>query len=419
MRSFFVRCISTALFTAAAPLAFASGFQIQEQTASGLGIAYSGMATATQDAGTVFWNPAGMALQQRTQISASMAYISPGIHFTSAGPPGGSTYAALGNGGNAGVAALVPALYADMAVNPQVSVGLAVNAPFGLSTEWSTPWAGMFHAIRSHVDTLNINPGISFKVNGFLSIGAGVSYQRLRAVLTQAVTPQIPTAQGRLDGESWSWGWNIGALADVAPGTRIGLTYRSSIGYTIDSGKLGFNDPALNALASSARTSLKLPYTVSIGLAQELNPRLRLLADWTLTGWNSIQSLVVTATSGPLAGVPVVNDALDFRNSWRAGIGAEYGVGPAWLLRAGVAYDRTPVEDAYRTPRLPDSSRTWLALGARYQPDAHWSLDFGFAHLWVPDAASELAPVGAAPGALIGTYRSSINIAAIQGSYQL
>ena len=34
--------------------AFASGFQLQEQSASGLGLAYSGMAAATQDATTAW-----------------------------------------------------------------------------------------------------------------------------------------------------------------------------------------------------------------------------------------------------------------------------------------------------------------------------------------------------------------------------
>src|SRR5262245_28045201 len=38
----------------------AAGFQLQEQTASGLGLAYSGMPAAAQDAGTAFWNPAAM-----------------------------------------------------------------------------------------------------------------------------------------------------------------------------------------------------------------------------------------------------------------------------------------------------------------------------------------------------------------------
>ena len=49
-----------AAFLAVGGQAVASGFQLQEQSASGLGVAYSGMAAAVQDASTAFWNPAGM-----------------------------------------------------------------------------------------------------------------------------------------------------------------------------------------------------------------------------------------------------------------------------------------------------------------------------------------------------------------------
>ncbi len=55
---------------------------------------------------------------------------------------------------------------------------------------------------------------------------------------------------------------------------------------------------------------------------------------------------------------------------------------------------RRPVQDAFRTPRLPDTDRTWLAIGARYQPSPTWWLDFGYTYIWVDNAPSELRPTG-------------------------
>ena len=174
--------------------ASAAGFQLQEQGASGLGVAYSGQAAAVHDASTVFWNPAGMSLLPGKQVTAALHYVVPDTKFSSSGPPpGGSSYNALGNGGQGGESAFVPALYGTWMINPQWSVGLAINAPFGLATEWDTTWAGQFHAIRSEIETLNINPTVSFKVNNMISLGAGVSYQQLKAELTSAV-PGAPTA---------------------------------------------------------------------------------------------------------------------------------------------------------------------------------------------------------------------------------
>ncbi len=396
--------------------AHASGFQLQEQSASGLGLAYSGMAAATQDASTAFWNPAGMIYRPAVEVTVAADYVIPSINFSSAGgPPAGSTYDVFGNGGDGGVPTVVPAVYGLMHVTPDVAVGLTLNSPFGLSTDWNSQWAGMFYGVKSKVETLNINPALAWRLNNFLSVGAGVSYQRLKATLTNGLTPLIPSAQGRLDGSDWAWGWNIGLLGDFGQGTKVGLTYRAAINYRV-SGQLWFNNAAFAPLDSAAATNLKLPQVASVAISQQLGPKLRLLADYTWTGWNSIQALNIVATSGPAARTPVSSTPLNFKNSWRAGVGAEYELSQPWLLRAGLAYDRSPVQDEFRTPRLPDDNRTWLAAGVSWRPDERWTVDFGYAHLWVKDASSNLMSAGPVPGALIGTYNSSINIVGLQAS---
>lgn len=395
---------------------WASGFQLQEQSASGLGVAYSGMPAAVQDGSSAFWNPAGLSLLPGSGATVAVQYVIPGITFRSAGgPPSGSTYAAFGDGGDAGVSSWIPAMYGYSTLADKLSVGLVVNAPFGLSTNWQGQWAGMFRAVKSRVETLNINPVVSYQINEFLSVGAGVSYERLKASLTRAVTPLVPGAQGRLDGDDWSWGWNLGLMLDLRQGTRVGVTYRSNIDYDI-SGTLAFNSPALAPLGGGAHTSLRLPRTAALGLSHQLTAALRLLADYSWTGWNSISALSVVATSGASIGQVVLSDALNFRNSWRAGIGAEYQLSQPLLLRAGFAYDRSPVQDAFRTPRLPDNDRKWFAVGARYACANGCSVDFGYAYLLIQDTPSRLATTGLVPvpGALIGTYKLHTHVLGVQ-----
>jgi long-chain fatty acid transport protein len=300
-------------------------------------------------------------------------------------------------------------------VKPRIGVGLVVDAPFGLKTDWSAPWTGEFAAVRSEVKTLNINPVAGYRVGQHWLIGAGVSYQRLKATLSNGVTPLNPSAIGTLDGSDWAYGWNAGVLFDSNHGTRAGLSYRSQISYEI-TGDLTFNSPALAALQSNVAARLTLPRIASAALSQNIGERTRLLADVTWTGWDSIQSLGIVATSGARTGQVVANTPLNFKNSWRAGLGAEHALTRQWLLRAGLAYDRTPVQDSFRTPRLPDEDRTWLAAGARFQPSDAWSFDFGYAHLWVQSASSNLSPVGGVPGALRGSYESSSDILAAQAS---
>lgn len=399
--------------------ALGSGFQLQEQNASGLGLAYSGMAAAVQDASTVFWNPAGQALLPGVQGAFSINYIAPSMKYTDgpSPPPAVSNVNPLaGNDGNAGEDALVPALYASWMINPQWSVGLGINAPFGLTTDWGSPWQGQFHALKSEIETLNINPTVAFKLNNAIQLGAGIGYQRLKATLTQAANA-AGSAIAQVEGEDWAWGWNVGALFALGPDTRIGLTYRSTMKYDI-SADLTFNTPALAAAQGTVSANIKLPDTFSAAVSHQLNPKIRLLADWTWTGWDTIQNLTLVRTSGPLAGTNLSNTALNFKTSWRVGGGIEYEVSQPVLLRAGIAYDTSPVQDQFRTPRLPDNDRTWLSIGARIKPSPNWWFDLGYTYIWVHDAPSQLTPNTLPNGNLVGTYKANINIVGAQASFK-
>jgi len=418
--------VGTAL-TATAATVNASGFQLMEQSASGLGVAFAGMAAAGQDASTAFWNPAAMSLLPGVLGAAALSYIAPHPEFKDSG----SSFGPLGDGGSDGAPnAWVPALHATWMLSPQWSVGLTVNAPFGLSTEWDTPWAGQYFAVKSKIETLNINPSLSFKVSDMVTLGAGLSYQQMKAELTSAGAPFAGSPIVKVEGEDWEMGWNLGALIDFQQGTRVGITYRSTIDYTLDGGDLSVN--WVDRLP--IRADVELPDTFSIGLSHQFTPDTRVLADWTWTGWDSIQNLTVVdaATGGAYFRD---NTPLTFDNSWRAGLGVEHQLDPSWLLRAGVAYDNTPVQDAFRTPRLPDEDRTWLALGVRFQPEQNspWWIDVGYTHIWVDDAKSQLsdsfttvAPLGPGgapvpvtfPVTLNGTYESDIDIIAAQISFR-
>ena len=50
--------------------ASAAGFQLQNQTGSGNGNAFAGAAAAAEDAGTIFFNPAGMTKLDGLQAQA-------------------------------------------------------------------------------------------------------------------------------------------------------------------------------------------------------------------------------------------------------------------------------------------------------------------------------------------------------------
>ena len=127
---------------------------------------------------------------------------------------------------------------------------------------------------------------------------------------------------------------------------------------------------------------------------------------------------MVISTFETLPGQTLTSVALHFKNSWRVGLGANYQLTPQWKLRGGVAFDKSPVQDAFRTPRLPDEDRTWLAAGAQWAFAPNVTLDFGLAYIFVKDASSNLVNQETATcvprGSLVGTYEANVWILSAQ-----
>jgi long-chain fatty acid transport protein len=407
--------------------AASSGFQLLEQNASGLGNAYAGQAASAQDSSTIFFNPAGMTMLPGRNAVGAVHFIKPSIEFTNTGSSNANPLLPLGgNGGNAGDWAMVPNLYYSWQINPQIFVGLGVNAPFGLKTEYETDWVGRFHGIHSELTTVNVNPSVALKVSDSLSVGAGVNFQRADATISNAVNfGALGSGIATVKGDDTTWGWNAGVLFSPGPNTRIGAAYRSSMGYKIDAWVAFDNRPAALAAAlpdGPVTADVRLPATASLSLFHRLDPKWDLLADVSWTGWSSIKTLNVVRTNGAL----LSTTPLEWKDTWRVSAGANYHYSNEWTLRFGVAYDQSPVTDAERTPRIPDTDRKWLALGAQYRMSKQLAFDAGYAYLFVKDSTSNLcnaAQAAANPAAcagknnLVGTYENDVNILSLQVRY--
>jgi long-chain fatty acid transport protein len=421
--------------------AHASAFALIEQSASGLGNAFAGAAAAAEDASTIYYNPAGMSLLKGpTQISTGLAFINVSSKFTDGGSqPSGTALAPVnpaaprplgGTGGNAGGPAFVPNFYAAGDIAPDWKFGLGVGVPFGLKTQYDADWLGRFQAIKSELTTININPALSWKVNDTLSLGGGVSYQQIDAELTSAVNyvalvfaapgggagpaSAIPpgNAEGTVSvtGSDGAWGYNLGAMIQATPDTRVGIAYRSSISYHVTGSATFANAPVPN-LNGGVKLDIKMPDSASVALHQRLGSNWTLLADVTWTGWSKIKDLTIVRDSGTVLSSTPEN----FKDTYRYGLGATYRHSDAWSFKMGVAVDQSPVNDTDRTPRLPDKDRTWLSFGAKYGLSNDTTVDVGYAHLFVKDASiNQNAGNPTAFGTILGSYKASVDILGVQ-----
>ena len=404
--------------------AAAGGFQLLEQNVSGLGNAYAGSAAVAENASTIFFNPAGMTQLKDREFSAGLAAIGPSFKFTDKGSSAGA-FTTAGNGGDAGSWAAVPNAYMSWALNKDLYVGVGLSAPFGLKTEYSSPWIGSAQSNSFSVETMNLNPSIAYRVSDTVSVGGGVSYQHIdakykRLAATGAVpgVPAIVTTTAlvtaTLKGDAW--GWNVGGLFTVSPATKVGLSYRSTVTQdtTGDIAVTGAVSPAFNASQSSgAKASLKLPDTAILSATHQLNDKWQLLGDVSWTGWSSIPKLDLVRASG------VVAQTLDtdFRDTWRVAMGGNYQYSPNMKLKFGLAFDQSPVKgETTRMVSLPDNDRTQISTGAQWALSGGSTLDLGIAYLMIADTTINNDQRATARGLVKGNYTGNAWILGVQYS---
>jgi long-chain fatty acid transport protein len=409
-----LRLIPAAILALWGGSAAASGFQLLEQNASGIGNSYAGSAAVAENASTVFYNPAGMTQLQAREFSAGLTAVQTSYKFTNGGS---STGALSGNGGDGGGLGVIPNGYLSWALNKDLYVGIGFGAPFGLKTEYDNPWTGGAQSLKFDIKTYNINPSVAFRVSDKVSLGFGLNWQRMEAEYVRVVginpapianvTPfPLNTSTAKLDADDDSWGWNAGALFTLSPATKVGVSYRSAIKHDL-SGNLTVAGPyaPLNAASSSsAKAEIKLPDTLIVSVSQALDDRWEMLGDLSWTGWSSIEKVDVIRGSGALAQRLDTN----FRDTWRVAFGANYKYSDSIKLKYGIAYDQTPIRDPeHRLVSLPDNNRVWLSVGAQWKPSKAAALDVGLAYLYVKDADIANNQANSLRGLVKGSFEDS------------
>lgn len=410
-------CVAAALVGGSAA-AWASGFALIEQNASGLGNAFAGQAAAAEDASTIFFNPAGLTRLQGGNFAGALHAITPSMNFTNTGSAVAAPHALNGTGGDAGSLVLVPNGYLSWQMGPSWWIGVGLSVPFGLKTEYDANWTGRFQGVKSDIKTVDINPTIAFKLNDTVSIGAGVSWQKVDAEFTRAVNLGATEGTARIEGDDTQWGFNLGVMFNFGPNTRIGASYRSSMGYQL-SGTATILSAAGAPVAGTPvaiSANARFPDTFSLAYGHVIDENWEILTDVTYTRWSTIKSVPIIRLD---TGAPLDTFNLQFNDTWRAGIGANRKISKEFTLKLGFAYDQSPVSDTFRTVRLPDNDRTWVSIGGKYSWSKASSLDFGYAHLFVRNASinNVQGVAGGQNGNVIGNFDNKVDIVSIQFSH--
>jgi len=376
-----------------------AGFAIIENSASGMGSAFSSGGAAGEDASTVWFNPASMTLLKGQNFVVAGHLIVPVADFTNNGSTNADGSVLSGPDSKGGKTAFVPNLYYVGQVTDSLHLGVSVNAPFGLGTKYDDDWVGRYHAVDTELATVNINPAIAWKINKQWSIGAGASLQYVDVTLTSAIDAgAILGNPGSADGyaeltadnsKDLSFGWNVGVIYEPTETTRISLAYRSGIKHNVK-GDADFSMPASTAPIVSTGTftdttlyaEVALPASASVSFFQNIDD-FDIMADVMWTNWSVFEELRIKYDNPKQ---PDSATTENYQDQWRLAVGGRYHLNDEIVFRAGLAYDQKAVtSDEYRTPRIPDNDRYWTSLGMGWQFSKVVGMDLGYSHIFVSD----------------------------------
>ncbi|GLP95369.1 OmpP1/FadL family transporter [Paraferrimonas sedimenticola] len=378
----FARISTLAAAVMASTSVSAAGFQVTTHSAAGNGRANAGEAVIADNASVLARNPAAMTRFKEASFSGGLNVIDPRTQLTDIKSTG-----SLGSEANipnqSGVTATtpVPNLYYIQPVNDRLAVGFAAFSNFGTTSEFSKAFneadegrAGMFGG-KTRVMTANLNASVAYKLTDKFSLGMGVNAIYGEGEFTRQgnvdMIINVPTNL-QFEGNGWSYNLDVGAMYEINEDHRFGLSYRSGTKFEAK-GKGDFNSGGV-VDESLSRLNLNLPAIAEFSGYHKLTGKFAVHYSLQWTGWSAFDKIDFIGTDPEF----VYPKEYNWKDSYRAAIGATYDLNDSWTLRAGIARDDSPIPADKRVISIPDSNRIWYSAGATYHMSDKSSIDAGF-----------------------------------------
>jgi long-chain fatty acid transport protein len=386
----FTGSVAVLALVASASSAFAGGFAIREQSVESQGASFAGSA-AFGGLSSMYWNPAAAANKDGFNSESNFSLFIPESEITTKA----GTDPRLGripetSSGKIAGPAVIPASYMNYQFknfDPNLYMGLALNSPFGLTTEpENANYKGAALGRTSKLFTLNFNPTLAYKIGSGLTIGAGLQVMKAEGTFKfAAVGPTgtfLPGSAG-FEGSSFAVGATAGIQYTPVAGTSIGLGYRSRMTEKLEG---NYFSPGLAALGGTTRATVdvKLPDIVTLSFKQNVGQSARLMGTVEWTNWSRFDELRISPLD---ARVPQLAIPAKWVDGWFYSLGGEYDVNKALTVRTGFAYEKSPVDDpTKRLSGIPDANRIWASLGGSYKWSETLALDFAYTHIFIKDS---------------------------------
>lgn len=452
----------------ATTVAMASGYHFGTQSVSAQSTANASAAEAA-NASTIFYNAAGMTKLEGTNFSGALNLVAPsakysgatGNYTTPAAPgavrPIAGPIAGQSSGKITDDLIAVPQMYLTHQLNEKVTVGLGIYVPFASETEYQRGSVLRYNLNATSLKTMDVNPTVALKLNEQHSVAVGVLAQHAEATLRQYAN--FGSAFGvngaydgyaEVEGDDWGFGYNLAWLWDVNDSTRVGVNYRSKVEHTLTGtakwtrgsdallnagGAAGAGANLIKSLypdSESASVKITTPESLSLHAMHKLDRKVTVFGDLTWTKHSRFDTALLvygtTKNGGPVTQGDTTYLNPQWKDTYKISLGGAYQYSEPLQLRAGIAYDKSPVpDDNHRLATIPDNDRYWFSLGGKYDLNKQSSIDFAYSYIHIKDAKANvdsrcttLGQTTCVSSQTVGTanYKSSAQILGVQYNHR-
>ncbi|ENI8057278.1 outer membrane protein transport protein [Vibrio vulnificus] len=362
----------------------AAGFQLNAQSATGIGRAFAGDAVIADNAAVMARNPAAMALFDEKALSLGFESITSMIEVKDVTYSGTFTGPQdVANTDDVGGTSIAPNIHFIMPVNDKFAWGVNAYSNFGTKTEFSDDYVAAEYGGLTDVKSFNFGLAGSYRLNEQWSFGAGLDLIYGQGTMKRVAgkgfpgTPvgPVPVAGTPLldvdKADGWAVGFNVGAVYELDENNRFGLSYRYSPKFEAEDDK-------------GQKITLPLPDMAEFsGYHKITDTKFAVHYSIQYIGWSAFDKIEFeNLQDSVLTGS--YDKPYEWQDGWHYSIGGTYYLNTDWTLRAGYMYD-TSAQDKVTSISVPDSDRQWLSAGFTYHIDTKSNIDFGFTYLMGDD----------------------------------
>lgn len=400
----FSKTLLAATITLATQQATAAGFQLNAQSATGLGRAFAGDAVIADNASVMSRNAAAMALFDSSQFSAGINYIKTDIDVTDINYGPSSVDDTNNSSGTP-----VPNIYYVHRLNEQWAFGAGIYSNFGTTNNFDDSFGGTrpgaptakIYGGTTEIKSINYALTASYRVNEQISVGGGLDIVQGSGKLKRDTGSAHFGQALDVEADGVGIGWNLGAVYELNERNRFGFSYHYSPEIEAE-GDMYKNDLTGGNSIDGHTLLMPLPSMAEFSGYHEIKDTkfaVHYSVQWI--GWSAFDEL------NTKEGVNL--NSYEWQDGMHYAIGGTYFLNDAWTLRAGYMYD-TSAQDKITSISVPDSDRQWLSGGFSYHFQKKHTVDFGFTYLMGEDVDVE-------EGSLTATTHADAILAGVQYSY--